>query len=186
MVVSPYYNKGNADGLYAHYKAISESVDLPIMLYNVPSRTGIDMQVEVYKKLSELSNIVGVKEASSDITKIARIRNLCGKGFYIWSGNDDQIVPTISMGGLGVVSVLSNVYPAETVSMTEAALSGAFEKASALQSAYIPLIDALFCEVNPIPVKYALGCLGLDCGSCRLPLGTLSAANQKRLELLIN
>ena len=168
LVVSPYYNKGNPDGLYRHFKSIADSVNIPVVLYNVPSRTGADVPVSVYKRLSEVANIVGVKEASSDITKIGRIRNQCGDGFYIWSGNDDQIVPVIAMGGQGIVSVLSNVVPRETVNMAEAALSGDYERASALQSQFMPLIEALFSEVNPIPVKYAMRCIGFDCGECRL------------------
>lgn len=186
LVVSPYYNKGNSDGQYQHYKAIAESVEIPIILYNVPSRTGVDISVAVYKQLAEITNIVGVKEATSDITKICRIRNQCPEDFHIWSGNDDQIVPVISLGGQGVISVLSNVLPRETVAMTNAALSGDFERAAALQCEYMPFIEALFCEVNPIPVKYAMHCMGFDCGACRLPLGTLSSVNQNRIDLLLN
>ena len=132
LVVSPYYNKGNQDGQYHHYKAIANSVKIPVILYNVPSRTGVDISVNVYKQLAEIANVVGVKEASTDITKISRIRNQCSKDFHFWSGNDDQIVPVISLGGQGVISVLSNVLPYETVSITNAALSGDFERASAL------------------------------------------------------
>lgn len=186
LVVSPYYNKGNPDGLYQHFKSIATGVDIPVVLYNVPSRTGVDIPVTVYKQLSEIDNIVGVKEASSDITKIGRIRNQCGTGFHIWSGNDDQIVPVISMGGMGVVSVLSNVLPQETVNMAKAALSGDFETASAIQTKLMPLIEALFSEVNPIPVKYAMKHIGFDCGECRLPLGSLSAVNRDRIKLLLN
>ena len=186
LVVSPYYNKGNPDGQYHHYKAIAKSVRIPVILYNVPSRTGVDISVNVYKQLAEIANVVGVKEASTDITKISRIRNQCSKDFHFWSGNDDQIVPAISLGGQGVISVLSNVLPYETVSITNAALSGDFERASALQCEYMPIIEALFCEVNPIPVKYAMQCIGFDCGACRLPLGTLSSANKNRIDQLLN
>ena len=186
LVVSPYYNKGNQDGQYHHYKAIANSVKIPVILYNVPSRTGVDISVNVYKQLAEIANVVGVKEASTDITKISRIRNQCSKDFHFWSGNDDQIVPAISLGGQGVISVLSNVLPYETVSITNAALSGDFERASALQCEYMTIIEALFCEVNPIPVKYAMQCIGFDCGACRLPLGTLSSANKNRIDQLLN
>ena len=186
LVVSPYYNKGNPDGQYHHYKAIAKSVRIPVILYNVPSRTGVDISVNVYKQLAEIANVVGVKEASTDITKISRIRNQCSKDFHFWSGNDDQIVPAISLGGQGVISVLSNVLPYETISITNAALSGDFERASALQCEYMPIIEALFCEVNPIPVKYAMQCIGFDCGACRLPLGTLSSANKNRIDQLLN
>lgn len=182
LVVSPYYNKGNPDGLYAHFLAIARSVDLPVILYNVPSRTGIDIPVSVYKRLSTQSNINGVKEASTDITKIARIRATCPADFYVWSGNDDQVVPTISLGGKGVVSVLSNLCPEEAITMTDAALDGDFDTAAALQCRLLPLIDLLFSEVNPIPIKYAMRCAGYDCGECRLPLGSLSQSVQQKID----
>lgn len=174
LVVSPYYNKGNPEGLFAHFMSIAHAVTIPIILYNVPSRTGVDIPVSVYKRLSALPNIIGVKEASTNITKIARIRAACGEDFYVWSGNDDQIVPVMSLGGKGVISVLSNILPEETVAMTQAALAGDFDTAAALQCQLMPLIDLLFKEVNPIPVKYAMRYAGFDCGHCRLPLGILS------------
>ena len=182
LVVSPYYNKGNPDGLYTHFLAIARSVDLPVILYNVPSRTGVDIPVSVYKKLSTQPNINGVKEASTDITKIARIKAACPADFYVWSGNDDQVVPTISLGGKGVVSVLSNLCPEEAIAMTDAALDGDFDTAAALQCRLLPLIDLLFSEVNPIPIKYAMRCAGYDCGECRLPLGPLSQAVQQKID----
>lgn len=182
LVVSPYYNKGNAEGLFEHYRRIALSVNLPIILYNVPSRTGMDIPVSVYSCLSAFPNIVGVKEASTDITKVAKIHTACGHDFHIWSGNDAQIVPVMSLGGLGVVSVLSNIRPVETVAMTQAALAGDFDTAAALQCQLMPLIELLFKEVNPIPVKYAMRCIGFDCGSCRLPLGTLHADNKKQID----
>lgn len=185
LIVSPYYNKGNPDGLYHHFQAIAKSVDLPIIVYNVPSRTGVDVPISVYQQLSDIPNIIGVKEASSDITKVGKIRNICGNDFCIWSGNDDQIVPVISLGGVGVVSVLSNIYPSETVEMTKAALFGDYEKASRMQCAFMPLIEAIFSEVNPIPVKYAMRCIGYDCGDCRLPLGKLSPSNIQKLDHLL-
>lgn len=182
LVVSPYYNKGNPDGLYAHYLAIANSVHIPIIIYNVPSRTGVDIPVSVYRQLSGLPNIAGVKEASTDITKIARIRAECPVDFYVWAGNDEQIVPVMSLGGQGVVSVLSNLCPAETAAMTHAALGGDFDTAAALQLRLLTLNELLFCEVNPIPVKYAMRHIGFDCGSCRLPLGALSAPNKQRID----
>ena len=185
LVVSPYYNKGNPDGVYRHFKTIAESVELPAFMYNVPSRTGYDVPVSVYKRLADIPNIIGVKEASSDITKIGRIRNQCGNNFRIWSGNDDQVVPVISMGGVGVISVLSNLFPEETVDMVHAALSGDYEKASAIQCSFMPLIEALFSEVNPIPLKYAMKCIGYDCGDCRLPLGSLSISYKRKMKTLI-
>ena len=182
LVVAPYYNKGNPEGLFSHYATIAEAVDLPLIVYNVPSRTGIDIPITVYQKLSKIPNIVGIKEASSDITKVARTIATCGNEMPIWSGNDDQIVPVISLGGKGVISVISNIFPAETVAMTNAALSGDFTTAAALQSTLMPLIDLMFCEVNPIPVKYAMSKIGFDCGGCRLPLAHLNSENKKRID----
>lgn len=183
LVVTPYYNKANPEGLFAHYMSIAHAVSLPIILYNVPSRTGVDIPVSVYKRLSILPNIAGVKEASTDITKIAKIRAACGENFHIWSGNDDQIVPVMSLGGKGVISVVSNVCPAETVAMTEAALAGDFDTAAALQCELLPLIELLFSEVNPIPVKYAMRFCGFDCGNCRLPLGQLHTDIKRKLDM---
>lgn len=182
LAVAPYYNKSNPEGLFRHYAAIAEAVKIPVIIYNVPSRTGVDIPVSVYQRLSEIPNIAGVKEASTDITKTARIRSQCPKDFYIWSGNDDQIVPVMSLGGQGVISVLSNICPVQTVAMTEAALAGDFDTAAALQCELLPLIDLLFCEVNPIPVKAAMKQIGFDCGPCRLPLAELSEENKKRLQ----
>lgn len=186
LVVAPYYNKGNRDGLYAHFLAIAQAVDIPVILYNVPSRASVDIPISVYKELSKQKNIIGVKEATSDITKIARIRACCPEDFYVWSGNDDQIVPAISLGGKGVISVLSNLMPEETVLMTDAALDGDFDTAAAIQCRLMPLIELLFCEVNPIPIKYAMGYAGFDCGGCRLPLGSLSIVNQQRINRFFN
>lgn len=183
LVVSPYYNKANPEGLFAHYMSIAHAVSLPIIIYNVPSRTGVDIPVSVYKRLSILPNIAGVKEASTDITKIAKIRAVCGEDFHIWSGNDDQIVPVMSLGGKGVISVVSNICPAETVAMAEAALAGDFDTAAALQCELLPLVELLFSEVNPIPVKYAMRFCGFDCGNCRLPLGQLNADNKRKLDM---
>lgn len=174
LIVSPYYNKGNPDGLYRHFRAIAESVHLPIILYNVPSRTGVDVPISVYKKLSKIPNIIGVKEASTDITKITKIRASCGEDLHIWTGNDDQIVPAISLGAKGVISVVSNLLPAETSKMAKAALAGDYVTASNLQCELSSLITCLFHEVNPIPVKHAMKFIGFDCGPCRLPLGDIS------------
>ena len=185
LVVSPYYNKATPDGIFLHYLSICRSVSIPVIVYNVPSRTGLDIPVSVYHRLSRIPNIVGVKEASSDITKIARIRNTCGSDFAIWSGNDDQVVPVMSLGGHGVISVLSNIMPLEAVSMCNAAINGSFETASALQCKMLPLIDALFSEVNPIPVKAAMKEIGYDCGNCRLPLCTITDTNLSKLQSLL-
>ena len=181
LVVSPYYNKATPDGLVRHYLSIAHSVNLPIIIYNVPTRTGVDIPVSVYEKLSRVPNIIGVKEASSDITKIQRIRLACEKDFTIWTGNDDQIVPAISLGCSGVISVLSNIYPSEVNKICHAAISGDYMLATELQLQYLPLIDLLFCEVNPIPVKEAMRCIGFDCGDCRLPLCHLSKEHYQNL-----
>ena len=170
LIVSPYYNKATPDGLIQHYSTAAFSVHLPIILYNVPSRTGLDIPVAVYKQLSSISNIAGVKEASTDLSKVLAIRAECPEDFYIWSGNDDLIVPMMSLGGKGVISVLSNLYPAFTQELALAALDGDFDTAAALQIQFQPIIRALFSQVNPIPVKAAMKLLGFDCGMCRLPL----------------
>ena len=181
LVVSPYYNKATPSGLVEHYSAIAGAVHIPIILYNVPSRTGVDIPVSVYQQLSRIPKIAGVKEASADITKISRIRASCPSDFIVWSGNDDQIVPVMSLGGAGVISVLSNVEPVKTQAMAKAALDGDFDTAAALQIELLPLIELLFCEVNPVPVKAAMKLIGYDCGDCRLPLTRLTDVNFKRL-----
>lgn len=185
LVVSPYYNKATPDGIIMHYLSICHSVSLPVIVYNVPSRTGLDIPVSVYQSLARIPNIAGVKEASSDITKITRIRQVCGSHFAIWSGNDDQVVPVMSMGGIGVISVLSNIKPEETAAMCNAALAGDFDTASALQCELFPLIDSLFSEVNPIPVKAAMKIIGYDCGECRLPLTSMNDENREQLAYLL-
>lgn len=186
LVVTPYYNKATPEGLVAHYTAVASSVHMPIIAYNVPSRTGMDMPVAVYQCIANLPNMAGVKEASSDITKITRIRAACPETFSVWSGNDDQIVPVMSVGGKGVISVLSNIMPEQTQAMAKAALDGDFDTAAALQIQLQPLIEMLFCEVNPIPVKAAMKLLGFDCGDCRLPLTPLSLGNLNKLKKLLS
>lgn len=185
LVVTPYYNKANPEGLYAHYLAIAHSVHLPVIIYNVPGRTGVDVPISVYQRLSRLPNIAGVKEASTDIVKISRIRNTCGSDLPIWSGNDDQAVAAMALGAQGVISVLSNIMPVETNAMARAALDGDFDTAAALQCGMLPLIDALFSEVNPIPVKAAMEMIGFDCGPCRLPLGKMDEAKKEMLKQLL-
>lgn len=185
LVVSPYYNKATEDGLYRHYRHIAQAVSIPVILYNVPSRTGLDIPVSVYKKLAEIPNIVGVKEASSDIRKIAKIRKQCPRDFSVWCGNDDLAVPALSLGAAGLISVVSNVEPELTRAMVKAALDGDFDTASDLQCRLLPLMQALFREVNPVPVKEALKLIGLDCGSCRLPLGEASPETREALASLL-
>lgn len=181
LVVSPYYNKPTPEGIIAHYRAIADSVKIPVIIYNVPSRTGVDIPVSVYQELAGLDNIAGVKEACGDIVKIAHIRAVCGDSLPIWSGNDDMIASTLALGGKGVISVLSNVLPKETICLTEAALDGDFDTAAALQCELMELIRSLFCQTNPIPVKEAMKLIGYDCGLCRLPLTSMSEANRQRL-----
>ena len=185
LLVSPYYNKATSAGLFSHYMAAAHAVSLPIILYNVPSRTGIDIPISVYKRLCRLPNIAGIKEASTDVTKITRILRECGNDLAVWSGNDDLITPVISLGGSGVISVLSNVLPVETQALAKAAYAGDFDTAAALQLELQPLIELLFCEVNPIPVKEAMRIIGFDCGNCRLPLTSLSNENKLRLTELL-
>lgn len=186
LIVSPYYNKATPEGLIQHYSAAAFSVHLPVILYNVPSRTGVDIPVSVYKQLASVSNITGVKEASPDLSKILSIRAECPEDFCVWSGNDDLIVPILSLGGKGVISVLSNLYPELTQAMAMAALDGDFDTAAALQIEFQPLIRALFSQVNPIPIKAAMKMIGFDCGPCRLPLTPISPENYEDLKKLLS
>ena len=185
LVVTPYYNKTTPEGLYAHYSAIASAVHIPVVAYNVPSRTGVDIPVSVYARLAQLPGIVGVKEASPDVTKAGRILAACSRDFCLWSGNDDMAVPMMALGGLGVISVVSNVVPAETAAMCRAALDGDFDTAADLHTRLLPLMEAMFREVNPIPVKAAMGMLGYDCGPCRLPLTAPSPETLARLRELV-
>lgn len=182
LVVSPYYNKATPEGLYAHYLSIAHSVRLPVVLYNVPSRTGVDIPVSVYKRLSRIPNIAGVKEAATDMVKIARIKSECEPDFAVWSGNDDLAVSALALGAQGVISVASNIYPMEVQMMARAALDGDFDTAAALQIELLPLIDLLFCEVNPISVKAAMKAIGYDCGGCRLPLTGMTKEHKEKLD----
>lgn len=181
LVVTPYYNKTTQRGLIAHYKAIAESVSLPIILYNVPSRTGVNIEPQTCLELSKIDNIVAIKEASGNISQVAQISNLCGDNLYIYSGNDDQIVPICSLGGIGVISVLSNIKPKFVHDMVYDFLDGNIDKARKMQLNILPLINSLFSEVNPIPVKYALNELGFNFGVPRLPLVEFSDTNKKVL-----
>lgn len=181
LIVSPYYNKATPEGLMAHYMTIAHTVSIPIIAYNVPGRTGVDIPVSVCKRLSPIPNMVGIKEASNDISRITKLCRECGN-FSVWTGNDDLIVPAISLGAKGVISVLSNVLPIRTQAMAQAALAGDLDTAAALQQELQPLVDLLFCEPNPIPVKAAMRYIGYDCGSPRLPLTELSKENKDRLK----
>lgn len=181
LIVSPYYNKATPEGLVAHYLTVAHSVRLPIIAYNVPGRTGVDIPVSVCKRIAPIPNIVGIKEARSDISKITKLCRECGD-FTVWTGNDEQIVPAISLGAKGVISVLSNLLPVRTQAMVNAALAGDLDTAAALQQELQPLVEMLFCEPNPIPVKAAMKYIGYDCGSPRLPLTELSKENKERLK----
>ena len=181
LVVTPYYNKSTQDGLIKHFTTIAESVDIPIILYNVPGRTGVNIKPTTVEKLSKVKNIVAIKEASGDISQVAEISRLCGDDFAIYSGNDDQIVPILSLGGSGVISVLANVLPKETHDIVEKYLSGDIEEARKLQLSLNELVSSLFIEVNPIPVKAAMNLMGLEAGELRLPLVEISETNLKVL-----
>ena len=170
LVVTPYYNKTTQEGLIAHYKVIAESINIPIILYNVPSRTGMNIEPETCLELSKIDNIVAIKEASGNISQVAEIAHLCGDNLHIYSGNDDQAIPICSLGGLGVISVLSNIKPKFTHDMVWNFLNGDVETAKNMQLESIPLINDLFAKVNPIPVKSALNKMGCEFGSTRLPL----------------
>ena len=183
LLVTPYYNKATQNGLKAHYKAIAKEVNVPIILYNVPSRTGTRLAPQTVVDLChEVPNIVGVKDATGDISEVAELMSLAKGTVDVYSGNDDQIVPVLSLGGKGVISVLSNILPKETHDMVASYLEGDVAKSCEMQLKYFDLVKALFCEVNPIPVKKALNLRGMEVGSLRLPLTEMEDANAKRLE----
>ena len=182
LLVTPYYNKTSQAGLVAHYTAIANAVDLPCILYNVPSRTGCNLQPATLAELAKLPNINAVKEASGNISQVAEIAELCGENLNIYSGNDDQIVPLMALGGKGVISVLSNVAPQYTHDLCAKWLNGDTAGSLEMQLKALPLCKALFADVNPIPVKWAMNRLGWQAGACRLPLVEPSAAVQERLE----
>lgn len=186
LIVTPYYNKTTQDGLVAHYSAIANETNLPIILYSVPGRTGVNITPSTCKKLSEIENIVAIKEASGNLSQIAEIANLCGDNLYIYSGNDDQITPILSVGGIGVISVLSNLVPEFTHNIVEDFFNGNINKSISSQLKAIPLVKALFCEVNPIPIKAALNMVGYNVGTPRLPLIEMSenGKNMLKSELL--
>lgn len=183
LLVTPYYNKATQNGLKAHYKAIAKEVNVPIILYNVPRRTGTRLAPQTVVDLChEVPNIVGVKDATGDISEVAELMSLAKGTVDVYSGNDDQIVPVLSLGGKGVISVLSNILPKETHDMVASYLEGDVAKSCEMQLKYFDLVKALFCEVNPIPVKKALNLMGMEVGSLRLPLTEMEDANAKRLE----
>ena len=176
-MVTPYYNKTTQKGLIDHFSYVADRVDIPMILYNVPSRTGMSISPDTYKKLSEHPNIVGVKEASGDISHIGQIISRCGNDLYVWSGNDDNTVPMMALGALGVISVASNIVPGAVSKLCRHCLDGEYPEAAELNAKYSALFNALFIETNPIPIKTAMKMLGADSGVMRLPLTEMSESS---------
>ena len=183
LVITPYYNKTNAEGLIMHFKAINDAVKTPIILYNVPSRTNMNIAPEILLKLTELNNVVAIKEASGDMSQVAKMKALCGDKIDIYSGNDDQVIPILSLGGIGVISVAANIIPKIVHDMCDLYLNGDCFKATKLQLDYLELMNNLFIETNPIPVKTAMNVIGMNVGELRLPLYKM---NDKNKETLVN
>ena len=182
LVITPYYNKTNHKGLLKHFESINNAINIPIILYNVPSRTGMNITPDTLKELSKLNNVVAIKEASGDLSQVAKMAEACGDRIDIYSGNDDQIIPIMSLGGKGVISVLANVIPKETHNMTRMYLEGKCHNASKMQLEYLTLANSLFLETNPIPVKTALNLMGFKVGPLRLPLYEMDDALKNQLE----
>ena len=182
LIVTPYYNKATQPGLVKHYRTVCEAVDIPVLAYNVPSRTGVDIQTKTALELAEIPNLVGIKEASGDIVRLSRLADV----LPVYTGNDDQTVASMALGGSGVVSVVSNVLPEQTLAMVHAAQRGDYPLAAELQRKLLPLMDLMFCQVNPIPVKAAMNMIGYDCGDCRLPLDGLTEENAVKLRHCLN
>ena len=177
LVVTPYYNKSTQPGLQKHYRAICDAVRLPVVAYNVPSRTGVDLLPGTARTMVQIPNLVGIKEASGDIVRVSRLVD----AMPVYTGNDDQTVASMALGGSGVISVVSNVVPELTLAMVRAAQTGDYRTAADLQRKLLPLMDLMFCQVNPIPAKAAMGMIGYDCGECRLPLDGLTEENREKL-----
>ena len=183
--VTPYYNKASQRGLLLHFEACAAASKLPTILYNVPSRTGVNISVETYKQLSRIDNIIAVKEASGNFSQMAKIASVCGDDLYLYSGNDDQVTSALALGAKGVISVLSNLVPKETHQLCQAFFDGDPSKSDGLQLHYLELIEALFSDINPIPVKQALCYMGYNVGSCRLPLCDMEAAAAEHLHAVL-
>ena len=181
LIVTPYYNKTSQQGLVEHYTYIADRVSLPIITYTVPSRTGVTIAPETHLELSKHPNIVATKEASGNISEVAKIKSLCGDELYVYSGNDDQTLPFLSLGAVGVISVFSNICPRECHDIVQSFFDGDIEKSRKMFLHYLDLMNVLFCDVNPIAVKAALNLLGFECGQCRLPLTGLSLKNSEKL-----
>lgn len=185
LVVTPYYNKGNENGIYEHYKLIAENVNCPIILYNVPSRTGVNLSISLLKKLAEIKNIVAIKEASGNISYAGEIAREVPK-LDIYSGNDDMTIPLMSYGGIGVISVSANIIPETVHNMCMSFLENNIVEAKNLQLKYNDLVDSLFIEVNPVPIKEAMNYLGYNVGHCRLPLGEMKEENKIKLHSVVD
>lgn len=182
LVVTPYYNKANKSGMLAHFRTIADGVNIPILLYNVPSRTGCSIPLDVLEELSHHKNIVGIKEASGDIAYVTAAARLLNQDFCMLSGNDDEVLPLLALGGSGVISVLANIAPEQTHELVSSYQSGDIAHARDVQLKYLELIHALFAETSPAPLKEAMNLLGMKVGSCRLPLGPVSESTRQRLE----
>ncbi|UZP02439.1 4-hydroxy-tetrahydrodipicolinate synthase [Clostridium botulinum] len=185
LVITPYYNKTSQKGLFKHFKAVNDSVNIPIILYNVPSRTGVNITPKDLVQIAELNNVVAIKEASGNISQIMEMKSLCKDKIDIYSGNDDQIVPIMSLGGKGVISVLANVIPNEVHTLTKKCLEGKFDEALDIQLNRLKLTNALFIETNPIPVKTAMNLMGFEVGSLRLPLCEMEDSNLETLKTIL-
>lgn len=177
LVITPYYNKTTQKGLVEHFKAVASSIKIPVVIYNVPGRTGLNLKPKTLEKLCHIENIAAVKEASGDISQIAQIKALCGDKIDLYSGNDDQTIPILSLGGIGVISVLANIIPEDMHNMCKLFLEGNIKEALALQLKALSLMNSMFIETNPIPIKTAMNILGMDVGNLRLPLCSMSEEN---------
>lgn len=181
LIITPYYNKPTQEGIYRHFKALSDSVDIPLIAYNIASRTGVNITPETMQRLSALKNVVAVKEASGNLTQMAEIKRICGKDFGLISGDDALTLPVLAIGGCGVISVAANIIPGDVSDMVKAFTGGDIEKARSIYYKMLPLVDAMFIETNPIPVKTAMGMLGMIEPDLRLPMCNMSEANKERL-----
>jgi 4-hydroxy-tetrahydrodipicolinate synthase len=185
LIITPYYNKPTQEGIYRHFKALSDSVDIPLIAYNIASRTGVNITAETMKRLSELKNVVGVKEASGDLSQMAEVKKLCGVDFNLISGDDALTLPLLAIGGCGVISVVANIVPKDMSDMVYAFMDNDLEKARALHYKMLPLIKAMFIETNPIPVKTAMSMMGMISPDVRLPMCEMGIENKKKLEKVL-
>lgn len=185
LVISPYYNKANAEGMYQHFKVVADAVNIPLILYNVPGRTGCSIPYDVVRKLSKHKNVAAIKEASGDISYLSKVSRLASDDFFIYSGNDDMVVPTMSLGGSGVISVTANLLPELMHNMVYNYLEGAVDTSRDLQLKYLDLINALFIETNPIPIKEAMNLANMGVGGYRLPLTHMAEANREKLKTVM-